>query len=288
MLLVAALTLPKAARAASIEAKGRAAKIACLSGDYAKGVALLAEMFVSTGNAIHLFNQGRCFEQNGKYEEAIVRFREFLRKHPEKDMPGLTAEKHIADCKALIDEQKAKASPPPPVETKPVVEPAPAPVVQVAAPPPPPVIVAPAPAPTTVSAAPEKARPDDSSPPPPTIQAAPTLEYPWQHTAKWVATGAAVALLGFGAYEHWRYYGKNRDYNRDPKCYDLGQCKGLADAADKAQTLTIIGYGSAAVATGLAVWFWLTDTPRQSPAQTAAISLTCTPTLTGAACGGRF
>jgi hypothetical protein len=296
MLLVGVLAFPQAARAASIEAKGRAAKIACLSGDYAKGVALLAEMFVSTGNTIHLFNQGRCFEQNGKYEEAIVRFREFLRKHPEKDVPGLAAEKHIVDCEALIDKQKGKASPPPtttprpPVDVKPVVEPAPAPapVVQVAAPPPAPVIVAPAPAPTTVSAAPEKARPDDSPPPPPTLQVAPTLEYPWQHTAKWVATGAAVALLGFGAYEHWRYYSKNRDYNRDPKCYDLGQCKGLADAADKAQTLTIIGYGFAAVATGLAVWFWLTDSPSQSPAQTAAIRLTCTPTLTGAACGGRF
>jgi hypothetical protein len=148
MLLVAVLALPEAARAASIGAKGRAAKIACLSGDYAKGVALLAEMFVITGDAIHLFNQGRCFEQNGKYEEAIVRFREFLRKHPEKDVPGLAAEKHIADCEVLIDKQKAKASPPPPVETKPVVEPvpasapapAPAPVVQVAVPPPAPVV----------------------------------------------------------------------------------------------------------------------------------------------------
>jgi hypothetical protein len=156
MLLVAVLTLPKAARAVSIEAKGRAAKVACLSGDYAKGVGLLAEMFVSTGDAIHIYNQGRCFEQNGKYEEAIVRFREFLRKHPESDAAGGDAEKHIADCEALIDKQKGKATPTPtpPVETKPVVEPVPAPVpvpapapvlapvplVQVAAPPPAPVV----------------------------------------------------------------------------------------------------------------------------------------------------
>jgi glutamine amidotransferase-like uncharacterized protein len=27
-----------------------------------------------------LFNQGCCFEQNNRYEEAIARFREYLRK----------------------------------------------------------------------------------------------------------------------------------------------------------------------------------------------------------------
>lgn len=146
MLLAAVLVLPQVARAASLEAKGRAAKVACLSGDFAKGVALLAEMYVSTGNAIHIFNQGRCFEQNGKYEEAIIRFREFQRKHPEKDVPGVAAEQHIADCEALLEKQKGKASPPPPppVEIKPVVEPvlapAPAPVVQVAVPPPAPIV----------------------------------------------------------------------------------------------------------------------------------------------------
>jgi hypothetical protein len=75
---LAFLVAPPAAQAGGRENKERAAKTACLAGDYAKGVALLAELYVSSNNDVtYLFNQGRCFEQNGKYEEAIVRFREY-------------------------------------------------------------------------------------------------------------------------------------------------------------------------------------------------------------------
>ncbi len=77
------LAAPVAARATGGTATERAAQAqtACLTGDYAKGVAILAELYVSTRNAIYIFNQGRCFEQNGKYEEAILRFREYQRKN---------------------------------------------------------------------------------------------------------------------------------------------------------------------------------------------------------------
>ena len=95
------------------ESKEKLAKTACLSGDYAKGVALLAELYVSTSDIAHLYNQGRCFEQNGKYEEAIVRFREFQRKNADAgNPPDAVAEKHIADCQALLDKQKPTTSPP--------------------------------------------------------------------------------------------------------------------------------------------------------------------------------
>jgi hypothetical protein len=88
-------------------AKEKAAKTACLSGDTAKGVALLAELYVDTRDVIYLFNQGRCFEQNGQYKEAIVRFREYQRKNADAGNPlDAEAKKHIADCQALLDEQK--------------------------------------------------------------------------------------------------------------------------------------------------------------------------------------
>ena len=89
------------------DSKERAAKTACLSGDYAKGVAILAELYVRTNDPNHLFNQGRCFEQNGKYSEAIIRFREFLLKNTDagNTSDGL-AEKHIAACQALLDKDK--------------------------------------------------------------------------------------------------------------------------------------------------------------------------------------
>jgi hypothetical protein len=96
--------------AADEEARARAAKTACLSGDSAKGVALLAELYVETNDVNHLFNQGRCYEQNGKYTDAITRFREYQRKV--RDAGGIPDEKadgHIADCRAML----AKNSPEP-------------------------------------------------------------------------------------------------------------------------------------------------------------------------------
>lgn len=98
------------AGAASKESKERVAKTACLSGDYAKGVALLAELYVKTNDPNYLFNQGRCFEQNGKYEEAIVRFREYQRKNKDAGHPvDPDAEKHIADCLALLGKDRPAA-----------------------------------------------------------------------------------------------------------------------------------------------------------------------------------
>jgi hypothetical protein len=108
------LFVTSAAYAGARESKERAAKTACLSGDVAKGVALLAELYVSTRDVIYLFNQGRCFEQNGQYKEAIVRFREYQRKNADAGNPlDAEAKKHIADCKTLLDEQKPDVTPSP-------------------------------------------------------------------------------------------------------------------------------------------------------------------------------
>lgn len=123
MLLTATFAAPEVAQAAGVEARERAAKIACTMGDYGNGVAILAEMFVSTGNPIHIFNQGRCFEQNGKYEEAIARFREFQGKHAEKELPGVAVEKHIAECETLLGRQRTEIRPGSPSKSKQLVEP---------------------------------------------------------------------------------------------------------------------------------------------------------------------
>jgi tetratricopeptide (TPR) repeat protein len=98
---------PFAARAGAKESKERAAKTACLAGDYAKGVALLAELYVSTNDINHLFNQGRCFEQNGRYEEAITRFREYQQKNADiGNPPDVDADRHIQKCQSILDKQK--------------------------------------------------------------------------------------------------------------------------------------------------------------------------------------
>jgi hypothetical protein len=85
--------------------------MACLSGDYGKGVAILSELFVDTKNPTYIFNQGRCFEQNHRYEDAISRFEEYLRM-PEGLDPAdrEAAEKHIADCKDRLPPEPSRAS----------------------------------------------------------------------------------------------------------------------------------------------------------------------------------
>jgi len=89
--------------AASREAKERAAKKACLNGDPVKGVSLLTDLYVDTLDPTFIYNQGRCFEQNSRYEEAIGRFREFLRKAQDwSEADKADAQKHIADCQAVL------------------------------------------------------------------------------------------------------------------------------------------------------------------------------------------
>jgi hypothetical protein len=60
-----------------------------------------------------IYNQGRCFEQNRRYEDAIARFQEYLRagkKLSKADQAD--AQKHIRDCKELLVGQPSQPSAP--------------------------------------------------------------------------------------------------------------------------------------------------------------------------------
>lgn len=129
IVLMPLLLASQAARAGGRDNRERAARLACLSGDYAKGVAILAELFIDTKDPTFLYNQGRCFEQNLRYAEAVGRFQEYLRagKRLSKDEQA-DAEKHIADCKGLLASQSqpavaAPASAPTPAVPTPVAAP---------------------------------------------------------------------------------------------------------------------------------------------------------------------
>jgi hypothetical protein len=88
------------------------------------------DLFIQTGNPVHVFNQGRCYEQNHRWEEALDRFREYLRKEHTLDAHTRSyVDKHIAECESHL----AKAAvvtplpPAPPAVIAPSVE-TPAPV----------------------------------------------------------------------------------------------------------------------------------------------------------------
>ena len=130
LLLVPFLLSARAVQAGSVENKERTARMACLSGEFAKGVAILSELFVDTQNPLYIYNQGRCFQQNRRYEDAIARFQEFLRagKKLSKDDKN-DAQKHIADCEALLAKQSTPAAAQPLLAAPPAPAVAPVPVV---------------------------------------------------------------------------------------------------------------------------------------------------------------
>jgi hypothetical protein len=253
------------ARAGGKESKERAARLACLSGDYAKGVEILSELFITTKDPTYIFNQGRCLEQAMRYTEAIGRFQEFLRAGKNLGKADQAdAKKHIAECQDLLDKQASKQD---------LTAPAPAVVL--------PPAVAPAPAPAALDSPPAGPTATPSS------ASAAAEDHPWQHSAKWIAAGSAVGLAGFGGVEYYRYSSKNHDFNNDPKCV-TGGCNSLASSADTAQILSIVGFSAAGVAAGAAVIFWLTDSPRAQPRASDGLSFSCAPALAGVACLGRF
>jgi hypothetical protein len=115
VLLVGLVVVGAPVQAATRDVKERAAKRACLNGDTAKGVQILTELYISSEDPVYLYNQGRCFEQNNRYEEAIGRFREFLRKTTGSSgadsADAESAKKHIADCEAVLGRKPVATEP---------------------------------------------------------------------------------------------------------------------------------------------------------------------------------
>jgi hypothetical protein len=109
----------------------KAAKKACITGDVRTGIDLLGDLFVETNDATYIYNQGRCFEQNHHWGDALDRFKEYLRKVP--DLPATersNVDRHISDCEV----EQAKLAPP---SAPPIATPAPAAFPAAAAAPPP-------------------------------------------------------------------------------------------------------------------------------------------------------
>jgi hypothetical protein len=79
----------------------------CLTGNPDSGVALLVELFEETHDPNYLYNQARCYEQSARAQDAINRFREYLRV-AKNITPQEKAEvdKHIEDCRGVLAEQE--------------------------------------------------------------------------------------------------------------------------------------------------------------------------------------
>ena len=162
--------------AASRSVQERAARKACLNGDYAKGVSILSDLFVDTKDHTYIFNQGRCLEQNRRYADAAAKFEEYLTaaegKLSEDDKTA--AEKHLAFCKEKLAKERGS----------PTVEPSPVPVSP--------------PASATTPSPEPKPTPEASAGPSTTlVQSAPPPE-PGQRRRGLLTAGIITGVVGVG------------------------------------------------------------------------------------------
>lgn len=124
-LIALALLVAPAARAQQGDAREVEAKKACLGGHPDRGIELLADLYAETNDPTYIYNQGRCFEQNGRNGDAVIRFREYLRK-----ATNLAADER-AQVQARIDvlDAQTQAAAPAPVQPIQPILAAPAPVL---------------------------------------------------------------------------------------------------------------------------------------------------------------
>jgi hypothetical protein len=105
------LSVPAQAAGKSREQREIEARKNCAAGRVEAGIEILAELLAEYGHPNYIYNQGRCYQQNGRSLEAITRFKEYLR--AAQDAPPderSRVERFIAE----LEQELQKASPPPP------------------------------------------------------------------------------------------------------------------------------------------------------------------------------
>jgi hypothetical protein len=243
------------------------AKTACLGGRPDKGIEILAELYAETNDPTYIYNQARCFEQNGRWQEALGRFHEYLRKAPDA-----TAEEKadVATHISQIEERLRVAGPgaqtaPPPQPAAPPGPPtaAPPPGAAPAAPPPsppPPPGAAPVPAPVPAPG------PDLGPAPPPAADSARTLRI----------AGIATAAAGGAFFIGGLYMGARAQSLADEVSEDAKRGvfdRGKYDDGERAETLQWVGYIVGAVAIGGGATLYYLGRRRAAKDTPTAVSL---------------
>jgi hypothetical protein len=216
-LLVAAAS--GAARAQDRDQRELEAKKDCLGGHADKGIELLADLYAETNDPTYLYNQGRCFEQNGRPADAVTRFREYLRK-------ATLAPDEKADLQKRIETLEAEARP-----ASPAVAPL-GPVPSAAA----------APATAMVVTAPPESRSPGSR---------------GYRVAGIAVAGVGVASVAFGVVMGLRAHALSNEVTNDALTQGtFSQSK--YDDGRSAERYEIVGYsvGAAALLGGGFLYFW--------------------------------
>ena len=217
---------------------------------------ILADLFIDTDDATYIYNQGRCLEQNNRYEDAIGKFREYLRKAARASADEKAdAEKHIADCQALLGKKEAEPVQRAP-ESRPVATPLPETPRPVAAPVPEP------PSPTATAVFGPGAVPPSPSSSPSGVE--PTAVLGEHATAAPTTAGGSglrvggIVVMSVGAAALIGGVITNLKYNSMVGDMQHGYDPKTDDSSKTYQTLSIAGYGvGAACLAGGTILYYL-------------------------------
>jgi hypothetical protein len=103
-------------------ARATEAKKACSANHPDQGIEILAGLYSESGDPAYVRNQGRCYQQNGRNQEAALKFKEYLRIAKNLDAS------ERAEIEGYIHESEKEAAPVVPVAPPPAPAPAPSPV----------------------------------------------------------------------------------------------------------------------------------------------------------------
>jgi hypothetical protein len=256
------------ARAAdSRDAREREARKACFTGNVDRGVEILVDLYGETGHPNYIYNQARCFERNGKYDQAVLSYDDYLRKATNLgDAERAQVEKSIADLRAKLASGSEGGAAAPALLT-----------------------------PALNTAAPGAAarQPDVTLLQPADNEKPRDAEAPWQRNAGIVSLVAAGGGLAIGVSGTILRQTRGSDFN-DACTYYMSQpmprlttsgadCRGKYDSVQGADRMMWIGYVSAGVLAGAGATLLLLAPRAQQPP--GALARSCVPALGGATSG---
>lgn len=262
-------------------AREREARQACFTGDWTRGIEILVDLYVETRHPTYIFNQARCFERNGRDDQALYAFEDYLQRAKDVE-PAERAEieASLARLKSRIAARAPAQIPSPPVTTQ--VDPLQGPRA-------PPVDAAPVPGPDAASTRPSRA----SRRPPPDARRAAPEPAAWSTQklagAGFLAGGGAMLTLGVVG----TVLRESRASSFNERCWlqngvqGGGDCQSRYDGVQSARSLMIIGYAGMAVLGGVGTFLLLT-LPEDAGAARAGLACGPAPVLAGIVCRGRF
>jgi hypothetical protein len=265
-----------AAQAAdSRDAREREARKACFTGNVDRGVEILVDLYGETGHPNYIYNQARCFERNGKYDQALLSYEDYLRKATDLGGPERAqVEKSIADLRGKVASaptaEGGEAAAPPLLS---------------------PALDAAGTGPSTNAGVGALSSPEGRD------QAAGDRDWPWQRKAGVVSLVVAGGSLAVGIAGTVLRLGRGGDFNDVcavvdgqpmPRFAGTGpDCRGQYDGVKSAERMMWIGYVGTGVFTAAGVTALLLSAPK---GQSGAWASRCAPAVgtPGVACAWTF